>query len=76
MSKLEAYGIFIVVKTVETKRGTFVLNEFNRGEVLSIGGEVEGLEIGDIVYYQPDTAEAIQDWLLIRKDMVLCKVIE
>ena len=30
MTKLEAYGIFIVVKTVETKRGTFVLNEFNR----------------------------------------------
>jgi hypothetical protein len=74
--KLEAYGIFIVAKDIKTQKGLFVVNEHNRAEVVSVGHEVDNLKEGDIIYYQPNTAEAIQDYVLLRKECVLCKVIE
>ena len=74
--KLEAYGIFIVAKDIKTQKGLFVVNEHNRAEGVSVGAEADNLKEGDIIYYQPNTAEAIQDYVLLRKECVLCKVIE
>lgn len=74
--KLEAYGIFIVAKEIKTQKGLFIVNEHNRAEIISVGNEVEGLKEGDVVYYQPNTAEAIQDYILLRKECILCKVYE
>jgi len=74
--KLKAYGIFIVAKEIKTQKGLFIVNEHNRAEIISVGNEVEGLKEGDVVYYQPNTAEAIQDYILLRKECILCKVYE
>ena len=73
--KLEAYGEYIVAKEVKTQTGSFVVNEFNRAEVLSIGNCIEGIDIGDILYYRPGGAEKIQEYLLIHLDVILCKVL-
>ena len=72
--KLEAYGIFIVAKEIKTQKGKFIVNEHNKAAIISVGNEVEGLNEGDIVYYQPNTAEPIQDYVLLRKECILCKV--
>tara|TARA_R110000751_G_scaffold157247_1_gene262701 strand:+ start:1018 stop:1248 length:231 start_codon:yes stop_codon:yes gene_type:complete len=74
--KLKAYGIFIVAKEIKTQKGTFIVNEHNKAEILSVGYKVKNLNKGDIVYYQPNTAEAIQEYVLLREECILCKEVK
>ena len=48
--KLEAIGEFVVLKESESKLGSFVMSETHKGEVVSVGPDVEGIDVGDGTY--------------------------
>ena len=47
--KLEAIGEFVVLKESESKVGSFVMSETHKGEVVSVGPDVEGIDVGMII---------------------------
>lgn len=74
--KLEACGTFIVAKELTTQKGTFVVDDNMKAEIISVGNKVIDLEKGDIVYYIRGTYQKIHNFILLKEESVLCKVIE
>ena len=74
--KLEAIGEFVVLKESESKLGSFVMSETHKGEVVSVGPDVKGIEVGDEIYYQPNQIIKLGDYFACHQRVVCCKVIE
>lgn len=74
--KLEAYGTFIVAKELTTKKGTFVVDDNMKAEIVSVGSQITDLKEGDVVYYIRGSYQQIHNFILLREENILCKVIE
>ena len=74
--KLEAIGEFVVLKESGTKMGAFIMSETHKGEVVSVGPDVKGIEVGDEIYYQPNKIIKLGDYFAVHKHVICSKVVK
>tara|TARA_R100000084_G_C4599634_1_gene122557 strand:+ start:546 stop:773 length:228 start_codon:yes stop_codon:yes gene_type:complete len=74
--KLEAIGEFVVLQETKTNMGQFTMTETHKGKVISVGKDVEEIEVGDEVYYQPNKIIKLGDYFAVHMNVICCKVIE
>lgn len=74
--KLEAIGEFVVLKESESRMGAFVMTETHKGEVISVGPDVKGIEVGDEVYYQPNKIIKLGDYFAVHIHVICSKVVK
>ena len=74
--KLEAIGEFVVLQEAKSQMGSFTMTETHKGKVISVGKDVEEIEVGDEVYYQPNKIIKLGDYFAVHMNVICCKVIE
>ena len=74
--KLEAIGEFVVLHETKTNMGQFTMTETHKGKVISVGKDVEEIEVGDEIYYQPNKIIKLGDYFAVHMNVICCKVIE
>jgi len=74
--KLEAIGEFVVLQETKTNMGQFTMTETHKGKVISVGKDVEEIEVGDEIYYQPNKVIKLGDYFAVHMNVICCKVIE
>ena len=74
--KLEAIGEFVVLQETKTNMGQFTMTETHKGKVISVGKDVEEIEVGDEIYYQPNKLIKLGDYFAVHRVNICCKVIE
>ena len=74
--KLEAIGEFVVLQETKTNMGQFTMTETHKGKVISVGKDVEEIEVGDEVYYQPNKIIKLGDYFAVHMNVICCKVVE
>tara|TARA_Y100000592_G_scaffold52169_1_gene82481 strand:- start:557 stop:784 length:228 start_codon:yes stop_codon:yes gene_type:complete len=74
--KLEAIGEFVVLQETKTNMGQFTMTETHKGKVISVGKDVEEIEVGDEIYYQPNKIIKLGDYFAVHMNVICCKVIE
>lgn len=74
--KLEAYGELVLCKEVKSKHGAFTMNEPNKAEVVSVGKKVKDVNEGDVIFYEANKSEAVEEYIIIHMSSIMCKVIE
>ena len=74
--KLEAIGEFVVLKESESKLGSFVMSETHKGEVVSVGPDVKGIDVGDEIYFQPNKIIKLGEFFAVHKHVICSKVVK
>ena len=74
--KLEAIGEFVVLQETKTNMGQFTMTGTHKGKVISVGKDVEEIEVGDEIYYQPNKIIKLGDYFAVHMNVICCKVIE
>ena len=74
--KLEAIGEFVVLQETKTNMGQFTMTETHKGKVIYVGKDVEEIEVGDEIYYQPNKIIKLGDYFAVHMNVICCKVIE
>ena len=74
--KLEAIGEFVVLQETKTNMCQFTMTETHKGKVISVGKDVEEIEVGDEIYYQPNKIIKLGDYFAVHMNVICCKVIE
>jgi|TARA_R100000329_G_scaffold133571_1_gene113354 hypothetical protein len=74
--KLEAIGEFVVLQETKTNMGQFTMTETHKGKVISVGKDVEEIEVGDEIYYQPNKIIKLGDYFAVHMNVICCKVVE
>ena len=74
--KLEAIGEFVVLQETKTNMGQFTMTETHKGKVISVGKDVEEIEVGDEIYYQTNKIIKLGDYFAVHMNVRCCKVIE
>ena len=74
--KLEAIGEFVVLQETKTNMGQFTMTETHKGKVISVGKDVDEIEVGDEIYYQPNKIIKLGDYFAVHMNVICCKVVE
>ena len=64
------------MKESESKMGSFTMSETHKGEVISVGSDVEGIEVGDEVYFQPNKIIKLGEFFAVHKHVICSKVVK
>ena len=52
------------------------MSETHKGEVVSVGPDVEGIDVGDEIYYQPNKKIKLGEFFAVHKHVICSKVVK